>query len=316
VKAIKIEEFGGPEVLRLVDVPEPEAGDGEVVVEVVRAGVNFADTHAIRDDYLARQQLPLIPGGEVAGRTADGRRVAALLRNGGYAERVAVPEAAVVPIPDGVSDEQAAGLLLQGLTARSILRISARVEPGEAVVVGAAAGGTGSLAVQLAKRLGAGRVIALASSEPKRELAMRLGADAAVDSREEDLTAAILAANGGDPVDVVLEMAGGPTFDACLAALAPFGRLVTFGIASRQPNSVRNADLMRTSRAVVGFWLVHLFRRPDELRAGIAELLGAVAAGELEVVIGGTYPLADARRALEDIAARHTEGKLLLDPSL
>jgi NADPH:quinone reductase len=315
VKAIQIDEFGGPEVLRHLELPDPEPSDGEVVVDVARAGVNFADTHAIRDDYLAKQQLPLIPGGEIAGRTRDGRRVAALLRRGGYAERVAVPEAALVPIPDEVSDEQAAGLLLQGLTARSILRISARLEPGESVVVGAAAGGTGSLAVQLAKRFGAGRVIALASSEQKRELALRLGADAAVDSRTSDLGERIVEANEGKPVDVVLEMAGGDVFDACLAALAPFGRLVTFGLASRQPNQVRNADLMRTSRAVVGFWLVHLFTRPGELRAGIEELLDAVAARELEVVIGGVYPLSEARRALEDIAARRTEGKLLLDPS-
>jgi NADPH:quinone reductase len=315
VKAIQIDEFGGPEVLRHLELPDPEPADGEVVVEVARAGVNFADTHAIRDDYLAKQRLPLIPGGEIAGRTPDGRRVAALLRAGGYAERVAVPADALVPIPDGVSDEQAAGLLLQGLTARSILRVSAKLEPGESVVVGAAAGGTGSLAVQLAKRFGAGRVIALASSEQKRELALRLGADAAVDSRPEDLSERILEANEGKPVDVVLEMAGGEVFEACLAALAPFGRLVTFGIASRQPNQVRNADLMRTSRAVVGFWLVHLFARPDALRAGIEDLMDAVAAGELEVVIGGVYPLSEARRALEDIAARRTTGKLLLDPS-
>src|SRR5436190_4206929 len=315
MKAIQIEEFGGPEVLRYCELPDPEPSDGQVVVEVARAGVNFADTHAIRDDYLAKQALPLVPGGEIAGRTRDGRRVAALLRNGGYAERVAVPEAVLVPIPDGVSDEQAAGLLLQGLTARSILRTSARLEPGESVVVGAAGGGTGSLAVQLARRFGAGRVIALASSEGRRELALRLGADVAVDSRDDDLAAAIVAANGGEPVDVVLEMAGGDVFDACLEALAPFGRLVTFGLASRRPNSVRNADLMRTSRAVVGFWLVHLYGRPDQLRAGIAELLAAVAAGELEVVIGGIYPLSEAPRALEDIAARRTEGKLLLDPS-
>jgi NADPH:quinone reductase len=315
VKAIQIDEFGGPEVLRHLELPDPEPADGEVVVEVARAGVNFADTHAIRDDYLAKQRLPLIPGGEIAGRTPDGRRVAALLRAGGYAERVAVPADALVPIPDGVSDEQAAGLLLQGLTARSILRVSAKLEPGESVVVGAAAGGTGSLAVQLAKRFGAGRVIALASSEQKRELALRLGADAAVDSRPEDLSERILEANEGKPVDVVLEMAGGEVFEACLATLAPFGRLVTFGIASRQPNQVRNADLMRTSRAVVGFWLVHLFTRPDALRAGIEDLMDAVAAGELEVVIGGVYPLSEARRALEDIAARRTTGKLLLDPS-
>jgi NADPH2:quinone reductase len=315
VKAIQIDEFGEPEVLRHIELPDPEPAGDEVVVEVARAGVNFADTHAIRDDYLAKQGLPLVPGGEIAGRTPDGRRVAALLRNGGYAERVAAPAAALVPIPDEVSDDQAAGLLLQGLTARSILRISARLEPGESVVVGAAAGGTGSLAVQLAKRFGAGRVIALASSEGKRELALRLGADAAVDSRADDLRDRIVEANGGDPVDVVLEMAGGEVFDACLAALAPFGRLVTFGLASRQPNQVRNADLMRTSRGVVGFWLVHLFTRPKEVRTGIEELLEAVAARELEVVIGGVYPLSEARRALEDIAARRTEGKLLLDPS-
>lgn len=315
MRAIQIEEFGGPEAMRLTDVPDPQSGDGEVIVEVARAGVNFADTHVTRNDYLAEQELPLIPGGEIAGRTPDGRRVAALLPSGGYAQKVAVHEAVLVPVPDQVSDEEAAGLLLQGLTARSLLRVSARLQEGESVVVQAAAGGTGSLAVQLAKRMGAGRVIGLASSEDKRELARRLGADAAVDSRADDLEAAILEANDGEPVDVVLEMSGGECFEASLRALAPFGRLITYGLASREPVEVRNVDLMRTSRSVVGFWLMHLFRRPQELREGIVELLGAVAAKELEVVIGEVYPLSDARRAHEDIAARRTHGKLLLDPS-
>jgi NADPH2:quinone reductase len=282
----------------------------------VRSGVNFADTHAIRDDYLAKQALPLIPGGEVAGRDPSGRRVAALLASGGYAQRVAANEAALVPIPDAVSDDQAAALLLQGLTALTLLRTSARLEPGESVVIQAAAGGTGSLAVQLAKRMGAGRVIGMASSESKRALVKRLGADEAIDSRSDDLTAAIVEANGGQPVDVVLEMSGGPAFDACLAALAPFGRLATFGIASGITNEVRNADLMRTSRAVVGFWLVHLFRKPELLRSGITELLELTASGELEVVIGGVYPLSDARRAHEELRARSTEGKLLLDTNV
>jgi len=315
MKAIQIEEFGGPEAMQLTDLPDPEPADGEVVVEVARAGVNFADTHVTRNDYLATQELPLIPGGEVAGRTPDGRRVAGLLPSGGYAQKVAVDERVLVPVPDRVSDEQAAALLLQGLTARSMLRISARLAEGESIVIHAAAGGTGSLAVQLAKRMGAGRVIALASSEEKRELARRLGADAAVDSRAEDLEAAILEANDGEPVDVVLEMSGGEAFEASLRALAPFGRLVTYGLASREPVEVRNVDLMRTSRAVVGFWLMHLFRRQREIREGISELLGAVASGELEVVIGGVYPLSEVRRAHEDIAARRTHGKLLLDPS-
>ncbi len=315
MRAIQLEEFGGPDAMKVAELPDPEPADGQVVVDVVRAGINFADTHATRDDYLAPQELPLIPGGEVAGRTPDGRRVAALVRSGGYAEKVVVPEAVLVPVPDGVSDDQAAALLLQGLTARTLLRTSARLQQGESVVVQAAAGGTGSLAVQLAKRMGAGRVIALASSDDKRELALRLGADAAVDSRADDLEAAILEANRGEHVDVVLEMTGGQTFEACLAALAPFGRLVTFGLASREPVEVRNVDLMRTGRAVVGFWLVHLFRRPEELREAVAELLGAVANEELEVVIGETYPLAEARRAHEEIAARRTHGKLLLDPT-
>lgn len=307
-------EFGGPEVLQAAELPDPVPGEGETLVRVARAGVNFGDTHVTRNDYLARQQLPLVPGGEISGQTADGRRVAALLMNGGYAELAAVPDAALVPLPDEVDDDQAAALLVQGLTARSILRLSARLRPGESVVVAAAAGGTGSLAVQLAKRIGAGRVIGLASSEEKRRLVLELGADAAVDSRAGDLREAILEANGG-PVDVVLEMSGGEAFEQCLRSLAPFGRLVTFGIASREENQVRTGHLMRNSRAVVGFWLVHLFSRPELLREGLEEVFGAAAAGELRAVIGDVYPLSEAARAHEEIAARRTQGKLLLDPS-
>jgi NADPH:quinone reductase len=315
VKAVQISEFGGPEVLEHTELPDPEPGDGKIVVTVARSGINFADTHVTRNDYLADQQLPMIPGGEISGTTPDGRRVAALLMNGGYAEKVAVPEAALIPIPDGLDDEQAAALLLQGLTARTILAVSARLQPGESVVIHAAAGGTGSLAIQLAKRIGAGRVIALASSEEKRALTLELGADVAVDSRSEDLRAAILEANDGNEVDVVLEMSGGEAFEASLRSLAPFGRLVTFGIASREENKVKTGHLMRHSRAVIGFWLVHLFNRPELLRDGIGELFAAAAAGELRAVIGGTYPLSQAVRAHEEIAARRTQGKLLLDPT-
>jgi NADPH2:quinone reductase len=315
VKAIQMTEFGGPEVLRHTEVPDPQPVDGEVLVRVVRAGVNFADTHVTRNDYLAEQVLPLVPGGEISGTTPDGRRVAALLMSGGYAQLAAVPKAALVPIPDEVDDDQAAALLLQGLTARSILRVSANLQPGESVVVEAAAGGTGSLAVQIARRIGAGRVIGLASSEEKRRLALELGADAAVDSRAEELREAIIDANGGEPVDVVLQMSGGQAFEQCLRALAPLGRLVTFGIASREENRVTTGHLLRNSRAVIGFWLVHLFRRPQLVREGLEEVLGSAAAGELRAVIGRVYPLSDAAQAHADIAARRTTGKLLLDPS-
>ncbi|MDQ2935817.1 MAG: NADPH:quinone oxidoreductase family protein [Chloroflexota bacterium] len=315
MKAVQIKEFGGPEVLEHTELPDPEPGDGEVLVNVARSGVNFGDTHVTRNDYLADQQLPLVPGGEISGTTPDGRRVAALLMNGGYAQQVAVPEAALIPVPDEVDDDQAAALLLQGLTAWSLLNVSARVEPGESVVVEAAGGGTGSLAVQLAKRAGAGRVIGLASSEEKRALALELGADAAVDSRADDLREQIIAANEGEMVNVVLEMSGGEAFEATLRTLAPFGRMVAFGIASRDENKVPTGHLLRNSRGVIGFWLVHLFSRPDVLRRGIEELLGAAASGELKAVIGDVYPLSEAQRAHEDIAGRRSQGKLLLDPS-
>ena len=314
MKAIRIEEFGGPEVMELVDLPDPEPGPGEVVVDVARCGINFADTHATRDDYLARQSLPLTPGGEVSGTTPDGTRVAAILATGGYAQKVAVPEAWLVPVADGVSDDQAAALLLQGLTAHALVHRCARLEPGETVVVQAAGGGTGTLSVQIAKRAGA-RVIALASSEEKRELAARLGADATVDSRADDLKQAILEANGGEQVDAVFEMSGGAAFEACLRTLAPFGRMVTFGIASREQNEVATGHLMRNSRAVIGFWLMHLIPHRDEVAAMIRDLHDAVAAGELEVIVGEVYPLSEARRAHEDLAGRRTSGKLLLDPS-
>jgi NADPH2:quinone reductase len=314
MKAIQIEQFGGPEVLRHVEVPDPVPGEGEVLVDVARSGINFADTHATRNDYLAEQSLPLIPGGEVSGRTADGRRVAAILAGGGYAERVAVPEAMLIPVPDEVDDDRTAALLLQGLTALALVRRSARIEPGETVVVEAAAGGTGSLSVQLAKRAGA-RVIGLASSEEKRALVERLGADATVDSRSEDLLEAILEANGGDRVDAVLHMSGGDAFDAELRALAPLGRLVVFGNASREQRDVSTAALLRGSKTVTGFWLVHLLMRPQEVAPMIGELFSAVSAGDLEVTVGGVYPLSAAARAHEDLIGRRTTGKLLLDPT-
>ncbi len=314
MKAIQIKEFGGPEVLELVEVDDPVPGEGEVVVEVARAGVNFADTHATRNDYLAEQSLPLVPGAEISGRTPDGRRVVALSGSGGYAEKVVVPEALLIPIPDEVDDDQAAAMLLQGLTAMALVRRCARIEPGETIVVEAAAGGTGTLAVQIAKRAGA-KVIGLASSEEKRDLVAGLGADVCVDSRAEDLGTAIREANGGERVDAVLHMSGGDAFDAELDVLAPLGRMVVFGIASREQRDVSTAALLRGSKSVMGFWLVHLLARRDLAAPMIGELLGAVATGDLEVTVGRVYPFADVARAHEDLISRRSSGKLLLDPS-
>jgi len=316
MRAVRVTRFGGPEVLELVeDAPEPVVGEGMALLRVARAGINFADTHQAEDSYLAPTTLPLIPGAEAAG-TVDGHRVVALLPGGGYAERVAAPTMTTFAVPDGVDDGTACALVLQGTTAWHILRTSARVQPGETVVVMAAAGGVGSLAVQLARTFGAGRVVAVASTAEKRALAADLGADATVDSGEEDLTGAIREACGGRS-DVVLEMTGGPTTEACLATLAPFGRLVIYGMASRQPTApVDLGRLTARSQGVIGFWLAHAMRDPARLLAGpMAQLLDLVARGALRAVVGDTYALSEARRAHEDLRGRRTVGKLLLDPS-
>ncbi len=315
MRAIQITEFGGPEVLTLADLPEPEPGDGQVAIEVARAGINFADTHQTENAYLAPAKLPLVPGGEAAGRTPDGRRVVALLAGGGYAERAVAWEPLTFPIPDGIDDGQACALVLQGATAWHLLRTAGHLTAGETVVVHAAAGGVGTLAVQLAKAWGAGRVIATASTEDKRALACELGADVAIDSRAEDMKAAIEAANEGRKVDIVLEMAGGSVFDGSLAALAPFGRLVIYGLASREaPAPVDPRMLLRRSRAVIGFWLAHCMRQPRMLTAALDDLFARTRDGTLRPVVGATYPLSAARQAHEDLRARRTTGKLLLDP--
>ncbi|MEA2373914.1 MAG: NADPH:quinone reductase [Thermoleophilaceae bacterium] len=322
MRAIQLSEWGGPEVLELVQLEVPEPGPDEVLIRVARAGINFADTHQRENSYVAKYELPFVPGGEVvgivergAGDLAAGRRVLAMTGSGGYAEYATAPLATTYPLPDEVDDGTALALLIQGLTAWHLYRTQSRLREGESVVVISAAGGVGSLAVQLAKPFGAGRVIATAGSEDRRALALELGADVALDPDAGDLTEALIDANGGRQVDVVLEMAGGPVFDACLNALAPFGRVVVYGISSREQNELRTGSLLRRSRAVVGFWLMHLLERPEMLREPLADLLARAARGELRTVVGETYALSEVRRAHEDLQGRRTSGKLLLDPS-
>lgn len=316
VRAIWITEFGGPEVLLLADVPEPEPGPGQWLIEVERAGVNYADTHQAENTYLSRTVLPLVPGGEVVGRTADGRRVVAMVSSGGYAERAVVDPKFAFDVPEGVDGLTALAMVVQGATAWLLLRRTVRLEPGESVVVHAAAGGVGSLAVQLAKAWGAGRVIATASSAEKRRLATELGADVTIDAEAEDMTAALREANGGQRVNAVLDMTGGRITDQSLAALAPFGRLAFYGMASRQPPTpVPPASLLAHSTAIAGMWLPHAFGVPGLMPQAMSELFELVAQGRLRAVAGGDYPLSQARQAHEDLRARRTSGKLVLDPS-
>ncbi len=339
MRAIQMTEFGGPEVLRPTDLPVPVPGPDELLIEVALAGVNFADTHTRTDSYVRKATLPLVPGGEVAGTIVRapagagfepdaeglsapergglraGQCVVALTGTGGYAQYATAPVAHAFPIPDGVDYGTALALVVQGTTAWHLYRTAARVAEGESVVVHSAAGGVGSLAVQLGRALGAGRVIATASSPDRRELALGLGADVAIDPAPEGLTERLIEANGGAPVDVVFDMAGGDAFEASYRALARFGRIVVCGISSQQPNRISTGSLLRHSRSIVGFYLFHVLeRRPDLFAAGLADLFARVARGELRAIVGATYALEDVAQAHVDLRSRRTSGKLVLDP--
>jgi NADPH2:quinone reductase len=325
MRAIQITEFGGPEVLKLADLPKPEPGPDEVLIEVSRAGVNFADTHTRENSYVRKATLPLVPGGEVAGLVvkapagsglSEGQRVIALTGLGGYAQYASAPSAHTFAVPDGVEDGTALALLIQGTTAWHMYRTAARVAAGESVVVHSAAGGVGSLAVQLGRPLGAGRVIAVASSAEKRDLALELGADVAIDSDVEGLTERLVQANGGREVDAVFDMAGGETFECSYRALAHFGRIVVCGISSREPNRISSGSLLRHSRSLVGFYLFHCLERPGMFAEALSDLFARVAAGQVKARVGATYPLERAAEAHVDIAERRTTGKVLLDPTI
>ena len=314
MKAIQITKFGGPDVMELVDLLDPIASDGEELIDVSCIGINYADTHQTENSYLSKQTLPLIPGLEVVGKTASGRRVLASATTGGYAQKALSPKAMCVDIPDGVSDEQAIAMLVQGTTAWHILKTMAHVKPGESVVVQAGAGGVGTLAIQLAKMWGA-KVIAVTSTEAKNELAKTLGADATVDANSTDLAAAMIAANGGKRVDIVLEMVGGKTFDSSLEVLAPFGRLITFGMASRTaPTAIHPGVLMGGTKTVAGFWLSHCFGKKELMGDVLTELFALISSGALKPVIGATYGLSEAKLAHQAMLARQTTGKVTLDP--
>jgi NADPH2:quinone reductase len=315
MRAIQITKFGGPEVLELVDLADPIPNDSEELIDVSCIGINYADTHQTENSYLSKQELPLIPGLEVVGTTQGGRRVLASATTGGYAQKVLAHKAMCIDIPAGITDEQAVAMLVQGTTAWHILKTMAHVQPGETVVIQAASGGVGSLAIQLAK-LGGAKVIAVTSSEKKGALAKSLGADELVDANSNDLAGAMIAANGGKKVNVVLEMVGGKTFDASLESLAPFGRLITYGMASRTaPTAIHPGLLMGATKTVAGFWLSHCFGRKELMGDVLTELFALIISKKLHPVIGATYGLSEAQKAHEALLARATMGKITLDPA-
>jgi NADPH2:quinone reductase len=313
MRAIQISEFGGPDVMKLVELADPVPGAGEVLLDVTAAGINYADTHQIENSYLSAQTLPLVPGIEVVG-THGGRRYLASVSSGGYAEKAIAHKAVLFPIPDSVTDEQALCMLIQGTTAWHLLKTMGNLKSGESVVVHAAAGGVGTIAIQLAKLWGA-KVIAVTSSDEKAALASSLGADEVVDANSDNLGKVLRAANGGKGVDIVLEMVGGTTFDQSLLALGDFGRLLTFGMASRTaPTPVHPGSLMHGSKTISGFWLANCFGKKEMMNDVIDELFALISEGKLKPVIGATYPLNEAAGAHRAMLARETTGKIVLKP--
>lgn len=324
MKAIRFEAYGGPDVLELVDVDKPTVGDQEVLVEVKAIGVNYADIARREGKYVVPTPLPFIPGAEVAGiitevgkdvkRYKPGMRVVSLIESGAYAEYVNLHEMALAPIPDSVDFVNAVALPLQGQTAYHILKTMGRLEKGETVLVHAAAGGVGAIAVQLAKKFGAGKIIATASSDEKLAHAKEMGADHVVNYTEEGWELKVRELTDGKGVDVALEMVGGDIFRKTLKCLAPFGRVVVFGAASGESSPLQAGELMRRNQSVIGFFLPQIMKNYDMYQASFKELLGFIENGDLELTIGGTYRLEEAADVHRLMQGRKTMGKLVLVP--
>lgn len=314
MKAIQITNFGGPEVMNYLELPDPVAKEDEVLLNVTSVGINYADTHQTENSYLSQQTLPLIPGIEVTG-LVNGKRYLASVSSGGYAQIAAASKYALFPIPDSVTDQQALCMLIQGSTAWHLLKTMGGLKPGQTVVIHAAAGGVGTLAIQLAKMWG-GKVIAVVGNSKKADLVKSLGADAVVMADEKDQAKTLRAQNDGKGIDLVLEMVGGSTFDQSLQALGTFGKLITFGMASRTaPTPVHPGALMHGSKTIAGFWLANCFGKKELMHDVIAELFELVALGKLRPIIGNTYPLSEAATAHREMLARETVGKIALDPA-
>jgi NADPH2:quinone reductase len=304
VKAVVLRETGGPERLELADVPEPVGGDGKVLVRVRAAGVNFLDLLIRQGRYAQTPELPYMLGNELAGE-AEAGRVMALTGGGCYAELAAVDERSLVPLPDSASFEEGASFLLAFLTAWIPLTRQVEVGPGTTVLVHAAAGGVGSAAIQVARHLGA-RVVAMASSEAKLELARSLGADEAYDYGEP--AEAVRA-------DVVVDPVGGDLFAASLKTLEPLGTLIAIGYAGGLWSQLDPALLVGRNIGVQGFYLGRLMRRrPELVREATEEVVALWRAGAVRPVVGAVYPLAEAAEAHRLIEERRNQGKVVLVP--
>ncbi len=320
MRSVVVPETGGPEVLTVVERETPRPGPGELLVEVAAAGVNFTDIYHRIGLYPI--ELPFRIGLEGAGLVAaagdgveeftPGDRVAWMGVEGSYAEQAVIPAERAVPVPDGVPTEDAAAVLLQGVTAQYLATSTYPIQPGDTAVVHAAAGGVGLLLTQYVKALG-GRVIGTVSTAEKERLARQAGADEIIRYTEADLTAEVRRLTGGAGVPVVYDSVGADTFEASMACLRPRGMLVLFGQASGPVPPMEPLRLIAGSFFLTRPTSKHYVATRAELLERAGDVLGRVADGSLNVHIGGRYPLEAAAKAHEDLAARRTTGKLLLD---
>jgi NADPH:quinone reductase len=321
MKAIRIHETGGPEVMKLEEIETPTPAAGEILIKVAAAGVNYADLAQRAGAYLTPTRTPTTLGVEIAGTIAAlgtgvnspvvGTRVAAFCR-GGYAEYAISQANMVIPISSGIDFIHAAAFPLQGITAYQLLREAARIQPGESVLVHAAAGGVGTLAIQLAKLMGAGTVIGTASNADKLDLIRRLGADVAINYTEQDWVDQVKNATGSKGADIILEMVGGTIAEQSLQCLAPYGRMVVYGAASSQITQFSGIQLMYKNQAIIGYWLSSQLSRPERIAQAIMDLMQYLSKGELEIIVGQTFPLEQAAEAHRAIAERKTTGKVVL----
>ena len=322
MKAIVVEELGGPEVLRLREQPAPVPGPGQILVDISAAGVNFMDTGARRAGTGASREVPFVPGVEAAGRVsalgagvtdfAIGDRVTWVYAYGTYAEQIAVPAAAAVPVPDFISDEVAAAAMMQGLSAQHFAAEAAPVQPGQTVLVHAAAGGLGQILVQLIKLRG-GRVIGLVSRPAKVAAARAAGADEVLVSAGDQFTEPVLELTGGQGVDTVFDGGGESTFWASTRVTRRHGTVLYYGAVIGAAPVVNLRQLPNSIKVCYPTFFDHIPTR-EALLARSAELFGLIGDGRLSIEIGGRYPLADAARAHQDLESRATIGKLLLLP--
>lgn len=326
MKQIIVNEFGGPEKLILHDVPMPSAADGQIVIKVEASGVNFSDGMQRRNKYVFPVSLPYLPGFEVAGIVTEhgkgvenisvGDRVVAMLpAGGGYAQYAVTPSYLAAVIPPTISAQESLALQVQGLTAYLMLKDGAKLQAGQTVLIHAAAGGVGTLLVQIAKQMGAGKIIATASNVEKLAVAKSLGADELINYTESDWVQKVKdATTGGKGVDLILDSTGGEILRNSFNCLAPFGRLISFGNPTGGSTSIEAFTLVNNNQILQGFGLASYFEKPDLMQEAYQYLFSQAATGKLKVHIGQTFPLKDAAEAHRQMENRKTTGKIVLIP--